>query len=169
MCFVGQTNIAGEHTNMENHIEEIESSSKRDKGFTLVELLIVIVILGILATVTVFAVRGITDKGTTSACNTDKATVQTATESYFAQYGSTTGIASTSATVPAGIPAASNAIVTKPSGVAWNAGANPGATLVAAGLLRSTPTNFFVGNNGVLYVLDIKCAATGGAVGDVAG
>ncbi len=34
--------------------------NKQDKGFTLVELLIVIVILGILATVTVFAVRGIT-------------------------------------------------------------------------------------------------------------
>ena len=37
--------------------------NKQDKGFTLVELLIVIVILGILATVTVFAVRGITDSG----------------------------------------------------------------------------------------------------------
>ena len=36
--------------------------NKQDKGFTLVELLIVIVILGILATVTVFAVRGITDQ-----------------------------------------------------------------------------------------------------------
>ena len=39
---------------MENHIEIEET--KQDKGFTLVELLIVIVILGILATVTVFAV-----------------------------------------------------------------------------------------------------------------
>ncbi len=42
--------------------------NKQDKGFTLVELLIVIVILGILATVTVFAVRGITDQGQDSAC-----------------------------------------------------------------------------------------------------
>ena len=42
--------------------------NKKDKGFTLVELLIVIVILGILATITVFAVRGITDQGQTSAC-----------------------------------------------------------------------------------------------------
>ena len=50
---------------MDNHIEEVVE--KKDKGFTLVELLIVIVILGILATVTVFAVRGITDKGQTSA------------------------------------------------------------------------------------------------------
>ncbi|MCU1504525.1 MAG: hypothetical protein JWM12_3879, partial [Ilumatobacteraceae bacterium] len=56
----------------------------RDKGFTLVELLIVIVILGVLATVTVFAVRGITDKGKASACDSDKKTLETAVESYFA-------------------------------------------------------------------------------------
>jgi len=61
--------------------------NKQDKGFTLVELLIVIVILGILATVTVFAVRGITDQGQTSACETDQRTLQTAVETWFAQYG----------------------------------------------------------------------------------
>ena len=72
---------------MENHIEEVESSSKRDKGFTLVELLIVIVILGILATVTVFAVRGITDQGQTSACSANIKTLEVAVESYFAQEG----------------------------------------------------------------------------------
>ncbi|MEI7619701.1 MAG: type II secretion system protein, partial [Actinomycetota bacterium] len=43
---------------MNKNTELEESSGKKDKGFTLVELLIVIVILGILATVTVFAVRG---------------------------------------------------------------------------------------------------------------
>ena len=43
-------------------------NKNQDKGFTLVELLIVIVILGILATVTVFAVRGITDQGEANAC-----------------------------------------------------------------------------------------------------
>ena len=47
--------------------------NKQDKGFTLVELLIVIVILGILATVTVFAVRGITDRGQENACDVDAA------------------------------------------------------------------------------------------------
>ena len=61
--------------------------NKQDKGFTLVELLIVIVILGILATVTVFAVRGITDQGQDSACETDQRTLQTAVETWFAQYG----------------------------------------------------------------------------------
>lgn len=73
---------------MENHIEIEES--KQDKGFTLVELLIVIVILGILATVTVFAVTGITNKGKTSACQSDGATIQTAEEAYSANTGSYT-------------------------------------------------------------------------------
>ena len=68
---------------MENHIEE----NKQDKGFTLVELLIVIVILGILATVTVFAVTGITNKGKTSACQSDAKTIQTAEEAYSANSG----------------------------------------------------------------------------------
>ena len=70
---------------MENHIE-IES--KQDKGFTLVELLIVIVILGILATVTVFAVTGITTRGKASACVSDVKTIQTAEEAYNANNGS---------------------------------------------------------------------------------
>jgi general secretion pathway protein G len=64
------------------------NTQKKDRGFTLVELLIVIVILGILATVTVFAVRGITNKGKTSACAADKKTLEVAAESYMAQNGS---------------------------------------------------------------------------------
>ncbi len=56
----------------------------QDKGFTLVELLIVIVILGILATVTVFAVRGITDKGQDNACGVEARTLDTAVEAYYA-------------------------------------------------------------------------------------
>ncbi len=65
--------------------------NKQDKGFTLVELLIVIVILGILATVTVFAVRGITDQGQQSACKADKATLQVAVEAFIAQNGTGPG------------------------------------------------------------------------------
>lgn len=60
-------------------------NKNQDKGFTLVELLIVIVILGILATVTVFAVRGITDQGQDNACSVEQRTLETAFESFYAQ------------------------------------------------------------------------------------
>jgi prepilin-type N-terminal cleavage/methylation domain-containing protein len=71
---------------MENHIE-IAEETKQDKGFTLVELLIVIVILGILATVTVFAVTGITTRGKDSACKSDLKTIQVAEEAQNANVG----------------------------------------------------------------------------------
>ena len=65
-------------------INKETTQARRDQGFTLVELLIVVVILGILATVTVFAVRGITDKGQESACDTDMRVMETAVETWYA-------------------------------------------------------------------------------------
>lgn len=56
-----------------------------DAGFTLIELLIVIVILGILAAIVVFSVRGITDKGDVAACKTSVETIDTAFEAKVAQ------------------------------------------------------------------------------------
>jgi general secretion pathway protein G len=59
------------------------------KGFTLVELLVVITVLGILAAVVVFSVSGITDKGQTSACKTDSSEVRTAVAAYQAKNNAT--------------------------------------------------------------------------------
>jgi prepilin-type N-terminal cleavage/methylation domain-containing protein len=62
-----------------------EDKNLAEKGFTLVELLVVIIILGILAAVVVFAVGGITDRGEESACEIEVRSVQTAIEAYRAQ------------------------------------------------------------------------------------
>jgi prepilin-type N-terminal cleavage/methylation domain-containing protein len=124
---------------MENHIEVQEE--KQDKGFTLVELLIVIVILGILATVTVFAVRGITDQGKASTCKADSKTLQTAYEAYVAQYGGSTIPVTPGGVLPADHSAGFTAL-----------GANPEATLVNAGFIRGASSNWILAADGVLTI-----------------
>lgn len=62
-----------------------------DNGFTLVELLIVIVILGILSGIVVFAVSGISDKADTASCKTNEATIQAAAEAYYLDNGTYPG------------------------------------------------------------------------------
>jgi general secretion pathway protein G len=56
-----------------------------EQGFTLVELLIVVVILGILAGIVVFAVGNLTNNASSNACGTEADTVGTASEAYRAQ------------------------------------------------------------------------------------
>jgi len=66
-------------------LQRLRAARKNQNGFTLIELLIVIVILGILAGVVVFAVSGINDRGVKAACEADKRTVQTAVEAFYAE------------------------------------------------------------------------------------
>lgn len=58
---------------------------KNEEGFSLTELLVVIVVLGVLAGIVLFAVGGINDKGQASSCEADKKTVETAQETYNAK------------------------------------------------------------------------------------
>ena len=63
------------------------SLKKRNQGFTIVELLIVIVVIGILALLVITTYSGIQAKARNSKRQTDVQAVQTQLEAYFAQNG----------------------------------------------------------------------------------
>ncbi len=56
-----------------------------DSGFTLLELLIVIVVLGVIASIVIFAVSGTTARAAVSACRSDVNSVETAIRAYATQ------------------------------------------------------------------------------------
>lgn len=99
-------------------------AAQRD-GFSLVELLIVIVVLGILTAVVVVTVDGLTADAEDSACAAGERTLATAVESYFAQHGQ------------GSIPATGAAD-----------GEEHERTLVTVGLIRRTSTHWNVAADG---------------------
>jgi prepilin-type N-terminal cleavage/methylation domain-containing protein len=83
---------------LQNHFMELRKARKSESGFTLIELLIVIVILGVLAGIVVFSVRGITDRGDQAACKSNQKTAEVAVEAFYAKNGANP--ATLAATVP---------------------------------------------------------------------
>lgn len=68
-------------------LNEIRRVRENEKGFTLIELLIVVVVLGVLAGIVVFAVSNFNGQGVAAACKSDVKNVEIASEAYYAQKG----------------------------------------------------------------------------------
>jgi len=121
---------------------ELELRRGADKGFTLVEILIAIVLVGILSAVAVVGISNLVSKGTTSACNASADSARAATAVYFAANGSyptsITQLTTASGSVPAPL--------TLPSGVTINTSATTGPTPPAAavGMQASSGTSWYL-------------------------
>ena len=59
--------------------------TSNDQGFSLIELLLVIVVLGLLATVVAMSVGGMTSEADETACLADRRLLEKAGEAFFAQ------------------------------------------------------------------------------------
>ncbi|MPY92966.1 MAG: prepilin-type N-terminal cleavage/methylation domain-containing protein [Acidimicrobiia bacterium] len=79
---------SSEGTPRMNLRKTLQDKTGRDEGFTLVELLVVIVILGVLSAVVMFSVAGITNDSKQNACEANVKSVQVASEAYRATNGS---------------------------------------------------------------------------------
>src|SRR3954469_8135763 len=102
-------------------IERIREARNNESGFTLIELLIVIIILGVLAAIVLFALGTFKSDSAVAACKTDRKQVETAEIAYSNSHAGafvdgTTADSSLQALVTAkylkSIPAHDNYIIT---------------------------------------------------------
>lgn len=109
---------------------ETTTAPSRDRGFTLVEILVAIVVAGILAAVAIIGIASLTDSGGDSACEASRDAAKTAATVHYANTGAwpTTFTSMTSTNpkeleVPSGVTVNSTTLV----GDNWTLTLTPGA------------------------------------------
>jgi general secretion pathway protein G len=132
-----------------------------DEGFTLIELLIVIVVLGILAAIVVFALGGVTGKSLKAACQSDAKTVGTAVAALQAENPTSTPTINTDP--PTTAPAATTVFTAG----SWRSAllSTTTANYTGAPFLQSWPTGGGTGTSAAysIYVATTTTALTGKA------
>ncbi|MGZ4724558.1 MAG: type II secretion system protein [Ilumatobacteraceae bacterium] len=116
-----------------------------DKGFTLIEILIAIVLIGILSAVAVVGISNLVGKGSSASCNATKDSATAASAVYFAANSNTYPTNFTQLTTAVTGPPLVPAALTLPSGVAINTGttdSNP--TTAVAGTQLHSGTSWYL-------------------------
>lgn len=78
------TTIRGKMNIHSSNIQGQSDGEREDKGFTLIEILIAIVLVGILSAVAVVGISNLVSKGTASACTASNDAAKAASTVYFA-------------------------------------------------------------------------------------
>jgi prepilin-type N-terminal cleavage/methylation domain-containing protein len=113
---------------MSNLRKSLSAARNNDEGFTLVELLIVIVVLGVLASIVVFGVATFRTDAQTAACKADMKQLSTAADAFNAKTGA----------YPAGGTSAANIKILTDAGY-LKAAPTSTATLADAGVVAGCP------------------------------
>jgi prepilin-type N-terminal cleavage/methylation domain-containing protein len=89
----GESSMIGTYRSIQGR----RAAGEIDGGFTLIEILIVIVVLGILAAVVIYALGGVTSKSATASCVADGATISIALAAFNAKNPTVLGKSSSNA------------------------------------------------------------------------
>ena len=115
----------------------MDNQRPAERGFTLVELLIVIVIMGVLAGIVVFAVGNLTSGASTTGCAAEKTTLKHALEIYKAN----TTVYPTAAAAGGGSHTALDLL-----------DGNAATTPSFGTILKSVPADYTINDTGVISV-----------------
>ena len=119
---------------LESITESHHRASRRDSGFTLIEVLIAIVVVGVLSAVVILGIGALTDSGEESACTASADAAKAAATVFYANEGrypltlsELTAADPPVLEMPTDVTVASGANVTSGTGASWTLTMTPGS------------------------------------------